>query len=106
VGTAGTATTLAALDLGLSAYDGRRVQGHRLGVDRIETLRRSLARLAVAERARLPCLEPGRADVIIPGIAVILTVLRGLGFDHLTVSDTGFREGILLAEIGWAPPVS
>jgi exopolyphosphatase/guanosine-5'-triphosphate,3'-diphosphate pyrophosphatase len=106
VGTAGTATTLAALDLGLSAYDARRVQGHRLDVDRIEALRRGLSRLSLAERARLPCLEPGRADLIIPGIAVVLAVLRGIGFDHLTVSDTGLREGILLGEVGWAPAMS
>jgi exopolyphosphatase/guanosine-5'-triphosphate,3'-diphosphate pyrophosphatase len=104
VGTAGTITTLAALDLGLTAYDAARVQGHRLAVGRIEALLHWLGALPLAERARLPGLEPGRADLIIPGIAVTLGVLAGLDLPELLVSDSGLREGILLDAVGWAPP--
>lgn len=106
VGTAGTVTTLAALDLGLAAYDPSRVHGHRLRADHVEALLCRLGRLRVKERARLPCLEPGRAELIIPGIAITLAVVRGLDLAGLTVSDTGFREGILLDAIGWSPDVS
>ncbi len=95
VGTAGTVTTLAALDLGLAAYDADRVHGHTLTRDTVERLLRRLGALAVGERARLPCLEPGRADVIIPGIAICLAVMARLGYDSLVVSDRGLREGIL-----------
>jgi exopolyphosphatase / guanosine-5'-triphosphate,3'-diphosphate pyrophosphatase len=49
----------------------------------------------VAERAALPCLEPGRADLIIPGSAICLEAMDRLGFDALVVSDRGLREGIL-----------
>jgi exopolyphosphatase/guanosine-5'-triphosphate,3'-diphosphate pyrophosphatase len=100
VGTAGTVTTLGALDLELTAYDPLRVQGHRLTA---AAIRRQLARLGglhAAERARLPGLEPGRADLIVPGIAVVLAVLDGLGLDALLVSDQGLREGILLDAVG------
>lgn len=95
VGTAGTVTTLAALDLALPAYDPSRVQGHTLGRGAVERLLNRLGALAVAERARLPCLEPGRADVIVPGIAICLAVMDRLGYDSLVVSDRGLREGIL-----------
>src|SRR5262249_56673226 len=64
VGSAGTVTTLAALDLGLEDYDARRVQGHTLTRAAIERQRRRLTALDVAGRAALPCLEPGRADLI------------------------------------------
>lgn len=101
VGTAGTITTLAALDLGLSAYDPARVQGHRLTVAAMRGLLVRLGALHVAERARLPCLEPGRADLVIPGIAVALAVADGVGLGELTVADTGLREGILLDAVGW-----
>jgi len=104
VGTAGTVTTLAALDLGLSAYDPGRVHGHRLTLEAVDALRAHLGALSVADRARLPCLEPGRADLIIPGIAIVLTALRGLNLRALRVADTGFREGILLDAVGWTPP--
>ncbi len=106
VGTAGTVTTLAALDLGLDAYDPARVQGHRLTARAVEGLLVRLGGLHVAERARLPCLEPGRADLIIPGIALVLGVLTGLGLPEVVVSDTGLREGVLLDAVGWTPPAA
>src|SRR6266545_1247995 len=95
VGSAGTMTTLAALDLGLHAYDAGRVHGHRLTRQAVEALLRRLCGLSVAERAALPCLEPGRADLIVPGTAICLAVFERLGFDALVVSDRGLREGIL-----------
>ena len=104
IATAGTATTLAALDLGLPAYDPARVQGHHLAAVAIERLTTRLAALPAADRARLPGLEPGRADVIVPGALVLAAALAGLGLDAAVVSDAGLREGILLEAIGWHPP--
>jgi exopolyphosphatase/guanosine-5'-triphosphate,3'-diphosphate pyrophosphatase len=100
VGTAGTVTTLAALDLGLVAYDAARVHGHTLTRAAIERQRDRLAPLLVAEIARLPCLEPGRADVLRPGIAITLAVLDAFGVDALVVSETGLREGIMAEALG------
>jgi len=96
VGTAGTVTTLAALDLGLARYDAARVQGHRLGRAAVEAQLRRLGALPVAARGALPCLEPGRADLIVPGVAIVQATLDCLGAEALTVSDWGLREGILL----------
>ncbi|HEU4438886.1 MAG TPA: Ppx/GppA phosphatase family protein [Methylomirabilota bacterium] len=95
VGTAGTVTTLAALDLGLPAYDAARVHGHRLTRATVERLLARLGALGVDERAGLPCMEPGRADVIIPGIAICLAAMSRCRRDALVVSDRGLREGIL-----------
>jgi exopolyphosphatase/guanosine-5'-triphosphate,3'-diphosphate pyrophosphatase len=95
VGTAGTVTTLAALDLGLQRYDPGRVQGHVLTRRAVEAQRARLAAMTAAERGALPCMEPGRADVIIPGIAICLGAMAILGYDSLVVSDHGLREGIL-----------
>ena len=95
VGTAGTVTTLAALDLGLAAYDPDRVQGHTLTRAAVERLLARLAPLSHAERAALPSLEPGRADLIVPGTVICLAAMARVGFDVLTVSDRGLREGIL-----------
>ena len=95
VGSAGTVTTLAALDLGLEAYDADRVHGHRLTRTAIETLQARLGALRLQERAALPCLEPGRADLIVPGSAICLAIMGTLGFEDLVVSDRALREGIL-----------
>jgi exopolyphosphatase/guanosine-5'-triphosphate,3'-diphosphate pyrophosphatase len=101
VATAGTPTSLAALDLGLPAYDPKRVHGYRLGTDAIDRLVARLAALPLAERAHLPSLELGRADLIVPGAVVLATALAGLGLTAAVVSDTGLREGILLDAVGW-----
>jgi exopolyphosphatase/guanosine-5'-triphosphate,3'-diphosphate pyrophosphatase len=99
VGTAGTVTTLAALDLGLTTYDAGRVQGHRLSRAVIETLRDRLCALTQDERAALPCLEPGRADLIVPGVAIVLASLDVTQTEAVVVSDWGLREGIMAEAI-------
>jgi exopolyphosphatase/guanosine-5'-triphosphate,3'-diphosphate pyrophosphatase len=96
VGTAGTATTLAALDLGLTTYDPGRVQGHVLARTAVERLRDRLGGLTVAERGALPCLEPGRADLIVAGVAIVQATLEITGTRAMVVSDWGLREGILV----------
>ncbi len=96
VGTAGTLTSLAAIDLALVPYDPERVNGHRLTRDRVATLCGELASLPLARRRRIRGLEPARADVIVAGALVCLGAMEGLGLPELTVSDGGLREGILL----------
>jgi exopolyphosphatase/guanosine-5'-triphosphate,3'-diphosphate pyrophosphatase len=95
VGTAGTVTTLAALDLGLVHYDPERVHGHRLTGAAVDRLLGRLGALTVAERGALPCLEPGRADLIIPGTAIVMATMEQLRIDALVVSEYGLREGIM-----------
>ena len=96
VGTAGTMTTLAALDLGLGDYDAGRVQGHRLTRAAIEVQLWRLGALSLKGRATLPCLEPGRADLIVPGIAIVTATIDRLGVAELVVSDWSLREGIVV----------
>src|SRR5439155_1550844 len=58
-------------------------------------LRLRLCCLPVAARAALPCFEPGRADLLIPGIAIVTATLDAFGLDTLVVSDWGLREGMV-----------
>ncbi|HMH50281.1 MAG TPA: Ppx/GppA phosphatase family protein [Candidatus Acidoferrum sp.] len=95
VGTAGTVTTLAALDLGLDAYDAARVQGYRLTRAAVSRQLARLMALTVEGRADLPCLEPGRADLIVPGVAIVVATLDRFRVDALVVSDWSLREGIV-----------
>jgi exopolyphosphatase/guanosine-5'-triphosphate,3'-diphosphate pyrophosphatase len=96
VGTAGTVTALAALDLGLATYDRTRIQGHTLQHAAVERLLQRLGDLTAVERGALPCLEPGRADLIVPGTAVVLATLATFGAGSLVVSDAALREGVVL----------
>lgn len=95
VGTAGTVTALAALDLGLLRYEADRVQGHVLSRVAIERLLEWLSAMTLRQRAAVPCLEPGRADVLISGIVICVALMERLGRPSLVVSDRGLREGIV-----------
>jgi exopolyphosphatase / guanosine-5'-triphosphate,3'-diphosphate pyrophosphatase len=95
VGVAGTVTTLAAVDQALPAYDAARVHGSALALARIEALVDRMAALPLAARARLPGMEPKRADVIVAGAVIVAEAMRLLGFDRLVVSDRGVRWGLV-----------
>jgi len=96
VATAGTPTTLAAIDLGMTTYDGERVTGHRLSRKRIQELLDHLCSLPLRRRREIAGLESARADVILSGTLLTREILDVFGIDELTVSDGGLREGVLL----------
>lgn len=100
VGTAGTVTTLAAIDLALERYAPDRVNGHRLPRERLGALGEMLAALPLARRRHVRGLEPERADVIVAGAVVGLAAMDALEFPEMIVSDGGLREGILLDLLG------
>lgn len=95
VASGGTATALAAIDLGLVGYDPKRVHGHRLGRDTVAALAERLVRLPAAERGRLGGLDPGRAAILPAGALVLDGVLRHAGAREVRVSDHGVRHGYL-----------
>jgi exopolyphosphatase/guanosine-5'-triphosphate,3'-diphosphate pyrophosphatase len=94
VGIAGTVTTLAAVSLGMSAYDSARVHGHVMTLAELERVVDLLARVPLAERRAIAGLEPKRADVIVAGGLVALALLRHVGAPSVVVSDRGVRWGL------------
>jgi exopolyphosphatase/guanosine-5'-triphosphate,3'-diphosphate pyrophosphatase len=94
-GLAGTVTTTAALLLGLAAYDRKRVDGARFAYAQVIGLRDRLAGMTLAERLELPCLGPGRADVIVAGATVLLVAMRHCGAGTLVVRDRGLRYALV-----------
>jgi exopolyphosphatase/guanosine-5'-triphosphate,3'-diphosphate pyrophosphatase len=60
------------------------------------------ARLDAAGRRAIPGLQPGRAEVILAGALVVLTLMDKLGQDRLSVSDRGLRHGVLLERFSGA----
>ena len=97
VGTAGTVTTLAALDLAMTEYDWQRINNYLLPQATLHTLYERLLPLTAAERELLPGVEKGRGDLIVHGAAIILALMNLLSKEQLRVSDFGLLEGILLS---------
>ncbi|MFA7534566.1 MAG: Ppx/GppA phosphatase family protein [Desulfuromonadales bacterium] len=96
VGTAGTITTLAALSLGMTDYDGQRVNNLRLEREYLEEMLTRLEGLSVAEREALPGMEKGRGDLIVPGLYILISLMDMISRQRITVSDYGLLEGVLL----------
>jgi exopolyphosphatase/guanosine-5'-triphosphate,3'-diphosphate pyrophosphatase len=65
----------------------------------VERLRDQLGALTVSARAALPCLEPGRADLIMAGVAITLAALDVTATGAVVVSDWGLREGIMVEAV-------
>lgn len=95
VALAGTATTLAALHLGLPEHDSKRIDGLRMALSDLSALVEKLGQMSVAERLRLPGLDPRRADVIYAGGMILLRVAVRAGVSEVTISDRGVRWGAL-----------
>jgi exopolyphosphatase/guanosine-5'-triphosphate,3'-diphosphate pyrophosphatase len=98
VGTAGTITTLAALDQDLSSYDPDKINNHTLTRDAVTSMYERLSRLKLSEREKILTLEKGREDLIIPGSSIVLSVMDSFGFEKMKVSDAGLLEGLILRE--------
>jgi exopolyphosphatase / guanosine-5'-triphosphate,3'-diphosphate pyrophosphatase len=96
IGTAGTATTLAAIQIGMENYDYTRVNNHTMPLSEVERIFDLLKPLTPKERLEVPGLEPGREDLIIAGILVVLLTMRVFGFKTFKVSDSGLLEGLIL----------
>lgn len=94
-GVAGTVTTAAALLLGLEKYDREEVDGTRFAAAQVRALRDELARETSAERCRRPALDPGRADVVVAGLTILVAALQHCGATELAVRDRGLRYALV-----------
>lgn len=89
----GTATTLAAVKLGMKEYDPARVTGTRISLSEMKSLADKLTGLTVEETSALAGVEKRRADVIGGGATLLSVLMETLGFPELIVSDSDNLEG-------------
>ncbi len=107
VGVAGTVTTALQVARGLATWDPAEVHGQRMSRGEVEATRASLAALTPEARRAVPGLHPGRADLIVAGMSLLLGVMRRVDAREVLVSDRGVRFGLLwrrwpLASVGAA----
>jgi len=98
VGTAGTVTTLAALDMRMVDYDWRKINNYSLTHAKLLKWLSGLSPLCAKEREALPGMEAGRGDLVIPGLEIILSLMQKTQSDSLKVSDSGILEGLLVSQ--------
>jgi len=97
IGVAGTVTTVAAIDLGLDAYEPELIHGHRISRAATERVLADLAALPLAERERVPGLESARAPVIVGGLVILREVLEHYDLAEIEASERDILHGAALA---------
>jgi exopolyphosphatase/guanosine-5'-triphosphate,3'-diphosphate pyrophosphatase len=95
VGVAGSIVTIAAVELGLRAYDAGRLHGMVLTRAAAEDVFRTLATETFAQRVHNPGLALERAGVIVAGCCLLVAIMRRLHLDHIIVSTHNLLDGVV-----------
>lgn len=69
--------------------------GHSIRKKEIAHIMRQLEGMTVQQRVKHLGLRPDRADVIVPAMALVLSVLDAAQADTLIIPKTGLRDGVL-----------
>ena len=96
----GSATTLAALALGLEEYDGKKVSGVTLTKGQVREIADKLFTMTVEKIAEIPCVDKLRAEVLAGGVEWLCVIMEHFSLDTITVSDGDNLEGYAVSK-GW-----
>ena len=98
VGTGGTVSILARMELRAADYDRPRIEAARLSLARVRWHVQHLWSLPLAERQQIVGLPKKRADVILTGAPIYEAVMEQFGFAELRVSTRGLRFAAVMDE--------
>jgi exopolyphosphatase/guanosine-5'-triphosphate,3'-diphosphate pyrophosphatase len=94
VGLAGSVTTVAAMALGLAAYDPARIHHARVSAADVHEVTVSLLAQTRAARAAIGVMHPGRVDVIGGGALVLDRIMTRFGFAEVLASEHDILDGM------------
>ncbi|WP_219640860.1 Ppx/GppA phosphatase family protein [Cohnella sp. CFH 77786] len=94
IGLGGTARAFAKFRQRETDYPFPQVHGFEQSDAELSSALDKLAGMTVAARRKLPGLSKDRADVIVPGLAILKAVMRHTGSTRLAVCGTGIRDGL------------
>jgi exopolyphosphatase/guanosine-5'-triphosphate,3'-diphosphate pyrophosphatase len=100
IGTGGTIRNIAKIDHRSRAYPIPRLHGFVVTRRRVEELADMLARKRASRRASVRGLNRDRADSIVGGALVAMSVMEVLEAPSVVVSGQGLREGIVYESLG------
>lgn len=98
VGTGGTTTILARMELRLTDFNRDRIDGTRLSRQQVFDFMTQLWSLPLSKRKQIVGLPPNRADIILMGTAICEAAIQCFDFPDLYVTTRGMRFGALMQE--------
>jgi exopolyphosphatase / guanosine-5'-triphosphate,3'-diphosphate pyrophosphatase len=99
VAVAGTAVTVAAVEIGCEPDDLDAIHGFRLDREAAEDVFRTLVTESLADRRHNPGLHPDRAEVIVAGSALLVETMRFLSIDELVISVHDSLDALVAAQV-------
>ena len=102
-GTGGTVRALARFDQDRIEYPLNKVHNYQVDYGSIQEMSRKFLKSSVEELAQVEAIGEGRARTIAAGALVVRHLMKRLGFEEMTVSTHGVRDGILLEYLGRGP---
>ncbi|MDO5435919.1 MAG: Ppx/GppA phosphatase family protein [Clostridia bacterium] len=94
-GTGGTFTTLAAMIKCIRWTDRTYMHGTGITREDVRKYTELLSDMPLKERLKLPGLQPGRADIVVHGMCILLAVMEHLDIESITVSEYGNLDGYI-----------
>lgn len=96
VGSSGTALTLHAIAYRLQYGIAPSQEQNTLDIEALRHATKYICGLTAEERRALPGVSERRAEVLVAGAAILLTILEELGFKSMTVSQRNLQDGMLM----------
>jgi exopolyphosphatase / guanosine-5'-triphosphate,3'-diphosphate pyrophosphatase len=94
IAVAGTPTTLGAVING--KFEAEKIDNMRISLAQLDDWTKRLSVCTSTQIANNWNVEPGRADVLVPGLIILSTVITGLGLKEFYVSTRGVRYGVAI----------
>lgn len=95
IGSSGTIENLASI-AAYKFYGRPRRPDDILTLDQLNGVVKELCALPLDERARVPGINPRRADIIVAGACILQTIMKELDLEEIQVTDLGMQHGLLV----------
>ncbi|MCR2802568.1 Ppx/GppA family phosphatase [Paenibacillus soyae] len=97
VGVGGTVRALGKVHQAVHQYPFAQTHNYEMTESSVDELFQTLRRQPLDRRRKTPGLSKDRADVIVPGIAVLRAVFRAARASHYQICGAGLRDGLFHA---------
>lgn len=97
IGVGGTVRSLAKMHQAANKYPFPHTHNYAISGDATDLLFDQLRKLPLDKRRKLPGLSKDRADVVVPGIAILRVLYRAVKASHYQICGAGLRDGLFHA---------
>ena len=98
VGVAGTATTQISVQKQMGVYDSSKVHMSEIKLEELRENLKLFLECSVEKRKHIVGLEEKRADVIIAGTVILITIMEELGINKMIVSESDNLNGAMISK--------